>query len=978
MKYRWLTLLALCLLYPDLSCEALNPEKAMTQYFLETWTTNNGLPENSVFTIRQTRDGYLWLGTEEGLVRFDGVKFTVFDKSNTPEFRDNAIMALVEDRQGSLWIGSYGGGLTQLKDGKFKNYSTRDGLSNDYVYSLAADPDDSIWIGTSAGGLNRLSKGKIKNYTVKDGLIDNVIWSLYVDRRGILWIGTRKGLNSLKDGKFTAYTTRDGLSNDTIRTITEDAEGTLWLGTGAGLTSLKDGRFKIFTDKEGLTNNVVWSLFPDSSGTIWIGTYGGGLVRYRNGSFSSYTTKDGLSNDLIWSLYGDPEGSLWIGTYGGGLDRMKDGKFTGYSTREGLSYDSVSCFLKKTDGIWIGTRGGGVNQWKDGKWSTLTTKDGLSSDVVHSIYEDRTGRFWIATRQGLNMYRAGKIKIYTQRDGLVNDIVHSILEDHEGNIWAGSREGGLMRMKGDRFVRFTDADGLSNDFVYSLYEDSRQNLWIGTRFGLIRYRDNKFTILDAKDGLSSPFIYALYEDSEGVLWIATRGGLNRLKDGRITSYTTRQGLFHDSIFFILEDDRNHLWMSSNRGIFRVSKNGLNDLADEKIKTVSSISYGKADGMKSEECNGGQFAGLKTADGKLWFATVKGAAMVDPKQIKMNTNPPRVLMEKVIVDGEAIFSSGTVVRLKPGKRRFEFHYTGLDFLAPDQLAFKFKLEGFDESWVEAGTRRIAYYTNVPPGDYRFHVIAGNSDGVWSQNGASFAFALLPFFHQTIWFYTFLAVGFILIGFSAHFLRMGQIRARFSAVLAERARIAREIHDTLAQGLMGIVLQLEAAGEAAPDQSERHRAKALDLARMGLEEARRSVGALRPQALENADFLGALKSLTGQLARDTGLPVEIHVTGKARQLPPFVEENLLRIAQEAVLNAAKHAKAHSVCINLSFDVRSIRLSVADDGTGFVPKSGSSEPGHFGLIGMRERVEQMKGSLQIQSEPGKGTQISVDISV
>ncbi len=951
----------------------------MTQYLLETWTTNNGLPENSVFAIRQTRDGYLWLGTEEGLVRFDGVRFTVFDRSNTPEFRDNAIMSLLEDGQGSLWIGSYGGGLTQLKDGKFKNYSTKDGLSNDYVYSLVTDPDGSIWVGTSGGGLNRLSKGKLESYSVKDGLIDDVVSSLYMDRRGTLWIGTRKGLSSLKDRKFIGYTTKDGLSNDTIRSIAEDAEGNLWIGTGGGLNRLKDGKFEVFTGKDGLTNNVIYSLFSDSAGTLWIGTYGGGLIRFKNGGFASYTTKDGLSNDLIWSLYGDPEGSLWIGTYGGGLDRLKDGKFTSYSTREGLSDDNVSCFLQEKDSIWIGTRGGGVNHWRDGKWSTLTTKDGLSSDVVHSIYEDRAGRFWIATRQGLNMYRDGKITVYTQRDGLVSDIVHSILEDHEGNIWVGSREGGLMRLQENRFVRYTEADGLSNDFVYSLYEDSRQNLWIGTRGGLIRYKDNKFTALDAKEGLSSPFVYALYEDSAGTLWIATRGGLNRLKNGRLTSYTTRQGLFHDSIFFILEDDRNHLWMSCNRGIFRVGKNDLNDFAEGKIKMVRSISYGKADGLKSEECNGGQFAGLKTADGKLWFATVKGAAMVDPKQIRMNTTPPRVLMEQVIVDGENVFSSKAVVPLASGKRRFEFHYTGLDFLAPDQVTFKYKLDGFDESWIDAGTHRIAYYTNVPPGDYRFHVMAGNSDGVWSQNSASFAFDLMPYFYQTIWFYAFVAVGFILIGFSAHYLRMGQVRARFSAVLAERARIAREIHDTLAQGLMGIVLQLEAAGEVAPDQSENHRMKALDLARLSLEEARRSVGALRPQALEGADFLGALTSLTRELITDTGLPVELHVNGKARQLPPFVEENLLRIAQEAVLNAVKHAKAHSVCIELSFDVRSIRLSVADDGAGFLPESGSAQPpGHFGLIGMRERVDQMKGALQIQSEPGKGTQIFVEISV
>jgi len=773
----WMGLITQCLYLLG-----LDPKKAITQYVHNVWKIEDGLPQNTVSAIVQTKDGYIWLGTEEGLALFDGVQFTVFDKRNTEEIKNNYIMTLYEDRKGNLWIGTRGGGLNRLRDGKFKSFTTKEGLSNDNVRSIYGDKEGNLWIGTRGGGLNRLRDGKFTTFTTKEGLSNNNVRSIYADKEGNLWIGTDGGgLNRLKDGKFITYTMKEGLSNNFVISIYEDREGSLWIGTnGGGLNMLKNGKFTIYTTKEGLSNNFVWSICEDREGSLWIATDGGGLNRLKSGKFTAYTTKEGLSDNSVRSIYEDREGSLWIGTVGGGLDRLMDGKFTAYTTKEGLSNDSVwSIYEDRKENLWIGTKGGGLNRLKEGKFTNFTTKEGLSNDIVRSIYEDKEGSLWIGTfGGGLNRLKDGKFTAFTTKNGLSSDNVRSIYGDREGNLWIGTDGGGLNKLKNGKFTIYTTKEGLSNNFVWSICEDRDGSLWIGTDGdGLNRLKDGKFIAYTTKEGLSNNLVLSIFEDKEGDLWISTGGGgLNRLKDGKFTIYTTREGLFDDIVYTILEDGKENFWMSGNKGIFRVSKKELDDFSERKVESIACISYGRADGMQSSECNGGnQPAGWKSRDGKLWFPTLKGMAMIDPANIKINELPPPVVIERVLIDNESI-DLNRYSKLSPGKKRFEFHYSGLSFLIPQRVKFNYKLEGFDEEWIDAGSHRTAYYTNIPPGHYRFRVIACNNDGIWNETGASIEFYLKPYFYQTILFYVLCGLSVVLISMGGYRLRVRQIKAK----------------------------------------------------------------------------------------------------------------------------------------------------------------------------------------------------------
>ena len=758
---------------------SLNPQKAITQYVHDVWKTDAGLPQNSVLSIAQTPDGYLWLATEEGLVRFDGVRFTVFDKSNTQQIRNNVILALLTDRAGNLWIGTNGGGLVKYRQGKFSVLTTHQGLSNDSVLSLYEDQEGSLWIGTDGGGLNRLKDGRYETYTTKDGLASDAVFAITEDAHNNLWVGTHDGLNRFKDGRFTTFTAKDGLPANYVRTLYVDHQGALWIGTnGGGLGRLQGGHFTTYTSRDGLSSNAIWSLYEDSEHSLWIGTGDGGLNRLRDGKFVTYTSKSGLSADSVWALYEDREGSLWVGTASGGLNRFRDGLVTTYTAQEGLSNDVVlPVFEDNTGAVWMGTNGGGLNRFENGSFKTYTTKDGLSDNLVFSISQGADGSLWVGTRKGLDRFQNGRFTVYNTQTGLPNDIVMATYTDREGNLWVGTR-GGLTRFAGGTFTTYTTKDGLSNDCVLSITEDAQGVLWVGTSGGgLNRFQGGKFTSYTTKSGLTNDVVWTLYADSGGSLWIGTNGGgLERLRNGKFTTYSIRNGLFDDKIFEILEDNLGNLWMSSNRGIFRVSKQALDDMAQGKIHVFESRSFGVAEGMKSPECNTGfQPAGARTRDGRIWFPTMKGVVVINPAELHTNALAPPVAVEETVVDRQP-FENVASIHAPPGDGRLEFNYTALSFVSPEKIHFRYKLEGFDKGWVDAGARRVAYYTNIPPGTYRFRVIAANSDGVWNEEGASLRVILDPHFYQTKWFYLLcaLSLGFLIA--VLYRLRVRRLEAR----------------------------------------------------------------------------------------------------------------------------------------------------------------------------------------------------------
>lgn len=768
--------------FPLVPFDQVDPETGVSNYVHETWQIEDGLPQNYIQTIVQTRDGYIWIGTQEGIARFDGVKFVTFNNENTAEIKKNYVHALLEDREGNLWIGTDGGGLLRFKAGKFTSYYSKIGAPDDIVLSFCEGRDGSIRIGTHGGGLIRFKKGKFTTLNPGGILTNTDVLSLCEDHEGTLWIGTNgKGLMRIKKGKFTTYNTKQGLSNNIVLAIYEDRKGNLWIGTGGGgLNHLKDGKFKAFTRKDGLSNNYVWSILEDKPGNLWVGTYDG-LYRWKDGQLVNYTDEPGLINDAVLSICEDQEGNLWVSNGGGGLCQLKPGKFKTVTTKEGLSKDTVFPILEDHNGtLWFGTLGGGLNRLKNNQFKTFTKKNGLSGDVVRSLYEDRQGNLWIGTHGGgLNRFKNNTFTVYTRENALSSNDINTIVETHDGSLWIGTNGQGLDRFKNGSFTNYNTTNGLPNNFVYALHEDSQGNLWIGTAFGgLVRFRGETFKTYNA-DVLSHHCVLTIYEDKEKNLWLGTvSGGLIRFKAGKFTAYATKEGLFDNLVFQVLEDEKRNLWMSSNKGIFRVNKQEIDDLDNGKIDSLRCISYGKADGMKNSECSGGsQPAGWKTRDGKLWFPTVKGAVMIDPDNIKTNTIIPPVIIEKIKIDDNMI-NPGQNIDISPGKKRFQFHYTAPSFVAPKKMKFKYKLEGFDEEWIDAGspTDRIASYTNIPPGAYCFRVTAYNNDGIRNETGASFHFNLKPFFYQTNWFYG-CCIGFIvLLGLGLHLLRVRQLIAR----------------------------------------------------------------------------------------------------------------------------------------------------------------------------------------------------------
>ena len=962
-RSRHLRVAALLLLLAATRAFALDPTRSLREFGHQAWLTENGLPQNTVQAIVQTQDGYLWAGTQEGLARFDGLNFTVFDKENTPAFKSNDIRFLVEDRQGRLWIStSYG--LVCRQNGQFSSFTVNEGLPDNSIGPIVEDTSGNIWIGT-AGGLTRFANGNFRTFTAEQGLSRNVIQTLCARADGSVLVGTSAGMQSLKNDQFSSFALPHYVNVADITAIVETEDHNVWFGTLAGLVNVAGPGSAPLTFSN---NNHVNALRLDREGTLWVATTAG-VVRVKNGAPETLSAADGLSSNLVLSIYEDREGSIWIGTEAGGLNLLKSKKFNTYTTKDGLPNDLVKAIYQDVQGrIWIGSNGGGLTLFKDGKFTTWTTRDGLSSDVVLSLAGDADGTIWIGTPDGLNRFKDGKFQTFTFAEGLSNDLVRSVLVDRNGVLWVGTRDG-LNSFRDNVFTTYTTRDGLANNFIGAIFEDSKGNLWVGTLGGLNKIHDGAFQTFTTKDGLSSNTVISLYEDDYNDLWIGTNGGgLNRFHDGKFVSFTGAA----DVIYRILEDQQRNLWCSSNKGVFRINKREL----DKGI--VNPTFYGPADGMLTRECSGGGHpAGWKTSDGRIWFATIKGLAVIDPENIPLNTSPPPIAIEQLFVDNQSIPLTEKVT-LSPGIARLDFYYTALSFIAPENVRFKYKLEGFDHDWIDGGGRRVASYTNLRPGNYVFRVIAANNDGVWNESGAALDFYLQPRFYQTYWFYLLCVLLLALTAWQLYRLRVRRMALQFRAVLAERNRIAREIHDNLAQDILGISVQLELVARlmpAAAESAKGHLDRARMLVRNSMTEARRYVWDLRSQELQKKDLPAALRDTTKRLTAESNIDTVVEVAGPLRPLPVEVETNLLRIGQEAVNNAVKHARAKRIEVGLNFDTRKVQLSVRDDGRGFDPSEQIAD-GHFGLLGMRERAEQIGGVLSIDSAPERGTQIAIEV--
>jgi signal transduction histidine kinase/ligand-binding sensor domain-containing protein len=959
---------------------ALDPRRPPSRYGHDVWLTRDGLPQEFVQAVTQTRDGYLWIGTLGGLVRFDGVRFTAFDTSNAG-LKDARIMALSAGRAGGLWIGTGAGGVSRLERGIIQVLGP-DAEAGDrslkYVRSLYEAADGRLWVGTSGGGIRafRDRRRVREEEPVSPG---HTITAILQDRRGTFWFGTTEGLAAWQGTRLVRYTVREGLPHPYVYSIFEDHTGAVWVGTRGGLTRFRDGVLATFTRQTGFPADAARAIWEDRHGNLWVGTLGQGLLRRSGETFVPFTGRDGLSNDHVNCLYEDKEGSLWVGTQRG-LNRLKDVPFTSYTTRDGLSHDQINSVLRaRDDSVWVGTDGGGLNQITHGRVRVFTAREGLGSDYIGPLFEAKDGTLWAGGDGYVSRIDAGQVTTY-RTDPQGKGFVSVLGEDEEGRLLVGTGDRALRRFEPGRLVPYDPATDRGH-YRFSVMRDHQGALWFGTVEGLGRFKHGVYTLYTEKDGLPDDTVHSVYEDAQGTLWIGTIAGLSRFRDGRFVSFPGRDGVGGGVVSQVLEDDAGSLWMNGRRGIIRVRKQDLEAYAGGSASSVPVTVYGAGDGMESADYNPSyvQPAACKTADGRLWFATTKGVAVIDPLRAEANPLPPPVVIESVLADDDPLpLAPG--VRLPPGKEKFEFHFTALSFVSPEKVRFRYRLEGFDQGWTTPRGRRDAYYTNLPPGGYRFRVVAANNDGVWNEEGASFEFELQPRFHQTRAFQAVAAALLLLAGWSVHRLRVARVEARFAAVLAERNRMARELHDSLAQGLAGIALHTGALREGEPALSEaagRHLDTISRLVTNSLAEARGSVWDLHPESLRDHDLAAALQSMVQEVTGDTAVKAALEVHGSPRRLGRQTERNIFRIGQEALTNALKHAQSGQVEMRLSFEPDRVELRVRDHGRGFDPLA-LAERTHdgFGLTSMRERAQQIGGQVTISSHPGDGTEVVLDV--
>ena len=962
----------------------LDPHKRLTQYSRKVWTQEHGLPQDTIRAIGQTTDGYLWLGTDEGLARFDGYDFTVFTK-DLSKLPANSITALEAGPAGSLWIGT-SSGLSLYQNGAFHNYTTRDGLPDDTVIQMCVDHAGTLWV-VAGVDLVKFDGKKFTVFRAGKDLPLNAARTVYEDRRHNLWVAGFGGVLRRAGDKFETVVDSATAGLDAITRIVEDERNNLWIAGSDGIMlRYADGRIRRFDTRDGLPDLFVRAIWLDRDGNLWAGT-NNGLARFANNRFTTLSGPEGRSQDQVRTLFEDREGNLWLGA-DDGLSRLQDDEFSVYTKTEGLPADDPTIVFQDHAGrVWVGYHDSGLVLFSSDGFKQYTRRDGLASDEIFSIRETHDGDLLIGTRGGLTRMHGGRLTTFRPPDPLARESVYDSLEDRAGRLWLALPQGLAQLQDGKRSgenpkLRIVLPGGplLNNAFV-ALTEASDGSLWAGTYgkglWHLSGDRQRQFT---TADGLSSDDIRALREGSNGTLWIATfGGGLNAYTSGKFSSFTAKDGLLSDNISGVA-DDGESLWLSTTRGVCRIAKRQLHGFADRNIKVLEPVNYGVEDGLRSAQCAPGfpiPGGPRRSSDGRLWFPTSRGLAVIDPNRRKHAAVAPSVHLLEATADGRPVDLSHRA-RLQPRTERVQIRYTAVYLSAPERVQFWRKLEGLDPDWVRVGARRVSDYNSLAHGNYKFVVRAQLPGGPASEE--TYTFEVLPAFYETFWFRMLGVLAIMAAGWMIYQMRLRQIRYRFAVVLEERARLAREIHDTLAQGFVGIVSQLDAVSLAMPEGTSRAR-QFLDLARKmarhSLTEARRAVSDLRASVLEGRDLAAALNSGAQMWTAGSGVQVEVDVSGEPKALPSDMEQHLLRIAQEAVTNVLKHAGASKVWVKLHMEARKLYLRVADDGHGFEQKDAfSSKVGHFGLLGMRERAERLGGELRLASHPGEGTEVEVTV--
>jgi ligand-binding sensor domain-containing protein/signal transduction histidine kinase len=948
LAFAWLLLCVGSLIFPA-PAGAAGPSGL--PFIVDVWTSKEGLPGNVVISVIQTRDGYLWLGTLNGLVRFDGNHFTVFNEYNTPGLNSDRIVYLFEDSHTNLWIGTDTAGLVLVKDGNVKSFDIgRAGHEGRIVYAYE-DLTGCVWFYTADGRTSRFQDVKMNTdpSLISRELVLRAAKVLIPGQSGSNWrmqMGrVQKWRNNQRERDLGVYPWR---VNTIVTSACEDSDGNLIVGTlGEGVFWLgADGNWRHISTEQGLSSAFVLSLCMDREGSLWVGTDGEGLDRIKRKTFS---TSSEHHSWVVQSISGDEAGGLWTAFNAHGVTFWFTNSAQDFGVGQGSNAWTV--LVDRKQQIWVGTRGEGLFQFQTNHFQAAPGAEILGQQIF-ALFEDRAGQLWVGTQNGLARWNGQDWKIYTTHDGLSENIVRAIAEDAEGNLWIGTESQGLNLFKAGKFN----------------------------------------SIQAAGNGLPGNDISCLYLDQDGVLWVGTSGhGLARFYQGKWARYSTDNGLASNSIDYIIEDDAGCLWIGSNAGLMRIQKKSLNDFANGTVDFLSCRTYVETDGLPTRECSAGsQPAACRTHDGRLWFPTTKGLVSVNPADLKPNRQPPLVMIESVRVGGQEQKTNrfspawSRSVTIPPGHEQLEIHYTALNFPAPREVQFKYRLEGHETAWTEAGDTRVAYYNKVPPGNYRFHIIARNEDGVWNEAGDALEVTVQPQFWQTWWFRTAVILGLVgTVIAVVRYLSTQKLRRQLqqqASLEKERSRIARDLHDQLGANLtqVGLLGEMAEADKNSPAEIESHAQQISQTARETTRSLDEIVWAVNP----SNDTLEGLVNYACKYAQEylalAGLRYRADVPAQlpAITIPPEVRHNIFLTFKEAVNNVVKHAQASEVRVRLQLQPGNFALSIEDNGRGLGGRDANAAPARNGLRNMRKRMKDIHGEFSISPGTGGGTIVCLTI--
>ncbi|HEY4417785.1 MAG TPA: two-component regulator propeller domain-containing protein [Verrucomicrobiae bacterium] len=960
----------------------------------QSWQKEQGLSQSPVRALTQTRDGYIWLGSDDGLTRFDGLRFV--NCGIQAGIKCGQVSALLEDSHGAFWVGSADNGLLRWQNHQVTAFTPHNGLPALNVTALAEDAAGRLWIGTEAG-LRVWQDGQLLPLKAAGKFNGQSVTALFKDQHGVMWIGVAgAGVFQFVGDAFIPLP-GEGM-NESLKDphcLFVDQAGRLWVGAGEDFVLCHDGdHWQRYRIPRNQVRSHVTVLAGEADGTVWAGSSAGGLLAFKDGKSFVMPASAGLAGDLIESFLVDREGRLWVGTEAG-LNRLRRQELFALSQGEGLGFGVVQGLAEVTPGVvWAGKPNDGLYRW-DGKSFSRLSVSGLSphDSQITALLVTHDGFCWVATTNNLLLYKdpiaaADEVKIIQPpQPGVI-----ALAEDREGTLWLGTRTGKILQLRANHWLELTNF--AQTNAVTALASDADGSLWIGTEgSGLFQFANGAFHYIDRHEGLPGNAIHALYLDAQGALWIGTdNGGLSCWHTNRIENFTIREGVPDNVILQILEDDFGRLWLGTTHGIACVNKSQLDAFAAGRIPAFYPKFFGRAEGMPAEECTGGFFpAGLKTKAGLLWFSTVKGVVVIDPRAQPAATLPPNPVLEEVLVDDvpEPRVSTSETLRITPGKHHVEFRYTGLSFDAPELIHFRYRLEGLDAGWLDAGLRRTAFYSFLPPGNYKFRIAARNNDGVWNEADSALEVIVQRHFWQTWWFIVLVGLGLmILVGGIVRLVVKRKLQRRLKhleqerALERERTRIAQDLHDEMGAKLCRISFLSEHArrGELPPQELKDQIASISDASREVLHSLDEIVWAVNPQN----DTLEHVASYLGQYAQDyfqmTGVQCELDIPAQVPSYPlsSQTRHHLFLAAHEALTNILKHAGATQARIVMRLNQAVFEISISDNGQGFdLPdhelKSELSSPtAGDGLANMRQRLMAIGGQCQIQSTPANGTRI------